>query len=460
MTPPPIPSSEYSELDHSKPLVLLLGNIDHEGITSWLKASGEQYKKKVLDSTPKNWQSILEYFDIFKIRAVMVKLNAQAYTLLAHPNYQEVGQKLLARIANARHMVSVFEDFLSGYPNSEETKVPNESHWQDNPPQQVLDRVNSALRSLDLNLVPYSRNADLTVVATRFLTDALEQLLFRVYVPRGRLWSNEVDRLLQLFRDYLLKTGRTGVRLDQKRTDLGVAYEFHGEERAGSPTLADDFQDFSRFLDLCVSNPQEAERLLENKNVDAKEIAEILTRYAKEAKRLQTDLKHDRERKLLSIRQLLESELVDVLPSDYDWKTIEGLASSAIPSADAIQSAYMLDYDSSGTRPASIRSPTVINLSPQIINTVNGVVAREIYGGVNLSAQDRELLKLIQKWGNEKAPELVSAVHELSDHGIPKSDRLSRAQKLKSFLYSVGSRAGSVATNVLQSYIEHKLSLK
>jgi hypothetical protein len=454
-----VPPSEYAELNTSKPLVLLLGNIDHEGIASWLKATGEQYKKKVLDSTPENWQLIIEYFDLFQIRAVLVKLNGPVYSLLVDPDYRKVGKQLLSRITKTRHMISVFEDLLSGFENSEDPEVSNDNDYHERPPQEDLNNANSILRRHDLNLVPYSRNADLTVVATRFLTDALEQLLFRVYVPRGRLWANEVDRLLQLFRDYLLKTGRTGIRLDQKRTDLGVAYEFHGEEAPNSPTLADDFQDFSRFLDLCVSNPREAERLLEHKNIDAKEIAEILTRYAKEAKRLQTDLKHDRERKLLSIRQSLESELADVLPPNCDWKTVDALVSSAIPFADTTLSACLFEYGT-GMPKASVQSHTVVNLSPQIINTVNGVVTREIYGGVQLSQQDQELLKLVQKYGGEKIPELLSAVHELSDAGIPKSDRLSRAEKLKGFLYSVSSRVGAVATNVLQSYIEKKLGLK
>lgn len=39
-------------------LVLLLGNVDHEGITSALKSGGGQYRKKLLDSRPANWASI------------------------------------------------------------------------------------------------------------------------------------------------------------------------------------------------------------------------------------------------------------------------------------------------------------------------------------------------------------------------------------------------------------------
>lgn len=108
--------------------------------------------------------------------------------------------------------------------------------------------------------------------------------MFRIYVPSNRLWANEVDKLLQLFRDYLLRTGRKGIRLEQIRTDHGISYEFHGDDVPSSSSLSEDFQDFSRFLDLCVSNPDEAEALLRQKRIDPKEIGDILTRYSKEAK--------------------------------------------------------------------------------------------------------------------------------------------------------------------------------
>ena len=86
-------------------------------------------------------------------------------------------------------------------------------------------------------------------MATKFLQDSLSNLIFRVYVPNGRLWANEVDRLLSLFRDYLLSTGRKGVRLDQSKTDYGVTYEFHAAEDGISVSLEGEFQEFTRVLD-------------------------------------------------------------------------------------------------------------------------------------------------------------------------------------------------------------------
>jgi hypothetical protein len=439
------------DLDRSKPLVLLLGNVDHEGITSQLKAGGEQYKKKILDSTVGNWQSILKYFDEFEIRAVVIKLNGRVYDLLDRPDYLHVGKLLFSRIAKVRHIAFVFQSLLSGEP------TPGyQVFWSVK--ADVGARVNHLLREYELNVVPYKRNAELTVLATEFLKDAIEQLLFRVYVPTGRLWANEVDRLLQLFRDYLLQTGRKGVRLEQTRTDRGIAYEFHGDYSPESPSLSQDFQDFSHFLDLCVSDPAQAEELLRQKSVSAREVFEILARYSKEAKRLQIDLKHDRERKLLSIRQRLESELADSLPGPQDWGLINRLVDSAVPSA-VIDNSYALGQGSNLNHRQS-GTPFTVNLNPQIIGTVNGLVAHEISGDVSLSENDQKLLALIKDHGGSRAVELTSAVHELSDPGLPKPTRLSGAQKLKAFIYAIGPKLGGVAANILQEYIEHKIGLK
>jgi len=325
------------------------------------------------------------------------------------------------------------------------------------PKTQVLIEVNNTLRHHNLNLIPYRTNAEVTVIATQFLRDAVEGLLLRIYVPATRLWANEVDRLLELFRDYLLRTGRKGIRLDQIKTDHGISYEFHGDDAPSASSLSEDFQDFSRFLDLCVSNPEEAEAILRQKSIDPKEIASILTRYSKEAKRLQVDLRHERERKLLNIRQRLESELADFLPNNVDWSVIEKLVASSIPEAFSIVA--VSSGSLRGLRSVESSSLT-INLMPQIVNTVKGIIAQEIRGDVNISEDDETLLQLIRQHGDNRSTELASAVQVLSDTDIPKSDRLTSAQKLKAFVFSIRDRLGPVATNLMTAYLERKLGLK
>jgi len=55
-------------------LVLLIGDIDHEGVRSLLSQSGRVYKKKMLHSKPENWQDMADFFESHSITGVLVKL--------------------------------------------------------------------------------------------------------------------------------------------------------------------------------------------------------------------------------------------------------------------------------------------------------------------------------------------------------------------------------------------------
>ncbi len=171
----------------------------------------------------------------------------------------------------------------------------------------------------------------------------------------------------QLFRDYLSKASRLNVRLDQYRTEQGIIFEFHRDENTRSPDISKEFDDFSTFMDLCISNPDSAEILLRDKSLNSKVIHEIIERYSKEAKRLVIDLKHERERKLLGIRHRLESELAEIVPPDFNWQSLNLIVDASIPRIDGISSALGI-YNSASQ--LSSASNLTVNINPQIINKV------------------------------------------------------------------------------------------
>ncbi len=447
------PDTDTFELEPDKPMVLLLGNIAHEGVLSMLKASERQYKQKLLKSKPENWQSIVEYFDTYEIASVLIKLDPHAISLMASKDYQEVSNRLFQQIAKKPNMVFVYEDLLTGEIGSDEWV---QLHWR--PSKEDLDKVLKAIEILELEIMPYKRNAQVTVLAESFLRDTEANLLFRIYVPSGRMWSNETDRLLQLFREYLSNVGHVSVRLDQQRTDKGIIYEFHGDEPKGEHGLSEEFAEFTQFLDLCVRDQSAAEAILANKSVDAKKVSEILVRYSKEAKRLQVDLKHERERKILGIQQRLESELIDEMPGDIDWSAVSQLIESTVPSVSGSGASLMI-ANPSRAYDAHTRANVTINVNPQIIGTVNGVIAQEINGNQNLGVQGQELLELVKKYGEARTNELATAVYEVEDKSVPKPDRLKAGQKLKKFLIEIARKGGDVAAGVLQKYIENQLGL-
>ncbi len=381
----------YDELNTSEPLVILLGNIGHEGILSSLSAAGRQYKRKLLESTPLNWAIIARYFDDFSVKAVVAKLSPSVYEHLVDEGYDGVAGTLLTRISSVPHIVFVFESLFD--PNFDPS-VDSNTDFSDGfhvPTVQVRETVNRLLRKFNINVMPYRRNAEVTVMAGAFVSETEEGLLFRVYVPVGRMWADETSRLLQLFRDYLGKVAQTSVRLDSIRTDRGTIYEFRGDRPSGEPSLANQFREFSHFLDISVSNPKEAEALLQGKNISPAEIVEALTRYGKEARRLQIDLKQEWERKLLGIRHRLESELAEMLPTDIDWGAIETFIIGTVPALANIGSSLLVAQVPLASNTALVSNSTsvTINLKPQIIQAVSGIVAQEIRGDVKLSEQGR-----------------------------------------------------------------------
>lgn len=445
-------------LEANKSLILLLGNVDNDGIISKLKTSERQYKKKILDSSIENWQTILEYFDDFLIDEVLVKLSARTYELIASEQYAEIAEELFLKISKTSNIVFVYESFLSGKDKKKETQKEYDYDYFfefQTPNNDTRILVNSLLERTGLNVIPYTKNAELTIVALTFLDQTEQNLFFRMYVPSGKIWALEADKLLQLFRDYLSKVSKVNIRLDQYRTDKGTIFEFHGDDKSNHTLgISEKFDEFSNFLDLCISNPSAAEDLLkQNKDFDNKIIYETVERYSKEAKRLVIDLKHERERKMLGIRHRLEAELAEIVPFDFNWQIIDHLVDEAIPKINGVGSAFGVPLQLNSA------SSMTVNIQPQIIHSVNGVVAQEIIGDQYLGEDAKKLIDLIQKYGGEKTAELISEVHELADKSAPQSGRLTARQKLKKFVLGLGSHIGEIAVGVLQAYIESQLGL-
>lgn len=439
-------------LDSDKPLVLLLGDVDSEGITSKIKSTKGQYKKKLLHSGVENWKTILDYFDNFSIEKVLVKLTPHTYRLIASDGLKDLAEDLFRRISMLPSIVFIYETLFSGIePPISENKMAQ--YW--NPLEEGIRLfVNELLERNNLNIIPYKKNVELIILALNFLEQTEQNLLFRFYVPSNRMWSLETDKLLQLFRDYLSKVSCLNIRLDQYRTDQGTIFEFHGDEGTHNADMSKEFDGFFKFLDLCISNPSSAETLLQDKNLSSKAIHEILERYSKEAKRLAVDLKHERENKLLGIRHRLESELADIVTSDFDWQTINALVDSAIPRLDGIGSA-LGTYQSS----PQLNSALTVNISPQIFNRVEGVVAQEVFGSQSCDENIKEFLKCIKEYGGDRVTELASSVYELADKDAPYSGRITSRQKLKKFLLSFGDSIGDSRTSNLQAYVESQLDL-
>ncbi|EJL6560574.1 hypothetical protein NMS15_003527 [Vibrio cholerae] len=450
-------------------IVLFLGNADREGVTAKLKAVGVEYKRKMLESSLKNWDTILDLFNEYEVTSVIVKMTNSTFSVLGNASYSSKLEMLLENLSSKPCLILAHDSLITGkvvdkhQAYSKRVSGFEEDYDQDYdyyyemftpPPKELVRTVIDKLANYGLSIIPYEKNVELSVLASNFVDQNESNLIFRIYVPSDRMWAHEAEKLLQLFRDYLHKVSGLSVRHEQYKTNQGVVYEFHGEDSIDNLELASKFDEFSSFMDSCISNPEGATALLEAKNINKIEVMGLIERYRKEARRLHVDIKQERERKLLTIRHSLESELADLVQTNHDWAVIDRLVDSCIPRSTGVSSA--LSFDRSAIPPLN---NLTLNINPQIIETVNGVVAQKINGNQHLGTEARELLELIELYGESNKSILASSVHELVDDSARSEDRISAKHRLKGFLMSIGAKAGDVATGVLQSFIESQIGL-
>lgn len=176
-------------------------------------------------------------------------------------------------------------------------------------------------------------------------------------------------------------------------------------------------------MDLCASNVEAAAVVLSSKSLNARDITKIIERYAKEARRLQLDIKHEAESKTVSIRHRLEAELIDLAPTDEDWRAITAIIEVAIPSFSSHLPALSQSLSGvTGLRPVPPSSITY-NIRPQFIQTVNGVVADEVHGNQHFAPEHQQLLELVRAYTPANARELETAVYEIADNSGKQADR-------------------------------------
>lgn len=284
-----------------------------------------------------------------------------------------------------------------------------------------------------------------------------QDLLFRIYIPAERLYADEADRILALFRDWLNVISRHGVRQSGYRTTAGSVYEFYADSRAARWDRDDNFAEFTRFLQLCSANPSSAVDALASTKLGPVRSADFVARFAREVRRLQVDLTHERERRILAIRHDLEEQLV-----------ADGIDLGQLPTA---QIGALIDHMVPGPSPADplaliaaphspyATAPITLNISQQFVSATESTVIQNLHGTSHFGSSARVLLDLIHRLGGEDAPFLEAAVHELEDTSGRPADRSAARQRLKKFLNKIAETVHEVSIDVLERYLETKLRL-
>ena len=444
---------------------LFLSDSDSDAARSRLAVAGIPYIKKRLESGSANWEKIVQIIDHEELIGALVKLSNTTMERMLHPEYSEVHHALLTRLAQIPHIVFVHSSFFGlSLDHSSGSEEDEDSWFGSNGYFYPLDDETrkSVMELFDLyslNIVPYRRNVELSVLAGEFVESHQSNLIFRFYVPSGKIYADQTTDVLNLFRDYLTRSLNIQVRQSTHATASGTVYEFFGDGSMSQEDVTGRVSSFKSVMDLCIADPTAAEQLLIRQGADAQLVGRLVTDYSKKLRRITSDVRQERERKVLDIRHRMETELIEIA-TDADLTSIRMLVEQVIPSRDDISDVMGL-----GTTQLGYSGPQnlIVNMNPQFIKQVTGVVAQEVYGDQNIGPEPMQLLELIRESHAPNALELQSAVYELEDSSISPEKRLGAARRLQAFLGKVSKKAGEKALDagigILQAYVQTKLGI-
>ena len=310
----------------------------------------------------------------------------------------------------------------------------------------ALHGMTTAVRRIATNLtvLPYRTLADISLGASSYIESCIRGLLLRIYVPKEKIWSSEVARLVQLFQEYASSVRGQDVQLVEEHTEIGNIYSFFSKNNEIISTdIASLFDEFNAFLDICVRDPKKAHSLLRDTTISPERAAQIISKYSKEARRLALDIRQEAELKLLTIRHQLEAELSDITIAEDITKQ---LASAINP--ESLTSNLL----SAALKPDNMQ----LTINQNYIGTVNGIVSSQILGRIAYNEYDDHLLSLINQYSKSETEKKVlqSALSELKDEGVKKPDRTGAWQKLRGFLAVVADKVGDVGVVLLAKYLE------
>lgn len=204
-----------------------------------------------------------------------------------------------------------------------------------------------------------------------------------------------------------------------------------------------------------MEDPAKAEQIVRQANLPAGKADELVTRYNREAKRIASDARQDLERKIMSLRHRLESEIIEL-----DTAAPAGQIGSAEQTLAEPSAATIICGPESAKPVQMLREiPQIIMNNPQIVNSYKGIVAQEFFGQVEYSEEGQAIRDLIDRFESGYANlELKSCVDVLDDGDLPQNKREGAVQRLKAFLRRHATTIEDKVLNILFKYVDYKMT--
>lgn len=459
---------------------LLLDSVDRGTIQTVLQTNGYYRHTKLPNSSPANWKKICDFIeDDGKNELITIgKLTEHTLFRMALPEYEDVVERLIQILKNKKHLLFIYKDNLFGnfthfvnineefenknFPEitielMRQNKAPNSvkiwlyRHSVESTEEEFLEKVKNLITRLnnDLKVLPYEKLIDIEIAGQNFIENIAEGLIFRIYIPNERIWSNEFTKFINLFRDYSSTFANEELKILQNKTDLGVVCSIYSNSNIPSDKISELYKDFTTFMELCAKNPDEAENLIKNfSSIEEVKKRGILTKYIKESQRLLLDIKQDKEVKLLNIQHRIQNEINEIEIDDNIKNYIENSISDNVSLENL-------------TNPSNVIQTQNIYINSQIIEKIDGIVVNELNGNINFSNEDIHLQKLIEKYVSEitEKTELKNSLFELKDSNSTKEAKRASWQKLYGFIGKVADKVGDVGVSLLTKYLEQQIGI-
>jgi antitoxin component of RelBE/YafQ-DinJ toxin-antitoxin module len=488
-------SEDLAMVTGSSKFFLIIGSRVAESIASKLSTRGTKYVQKSLSSGPDNWNKIADLMKSPDLVGVVVTIQGSAYKVIAAAADPAV-EALLAQLGKVPHLALVYESVFSGITEDDDSSITSEElsaeqrvtkpfaemtekeldaqeaeyfrlqstafadedevdmrdYYPVFSPVSEGERVaaNARLEAHNIGVTVYKRNVEASALAVAFIDDTQNNLIFRVYVPSGQLFEDESSQLATMFSEWLRTVKGKSVRQGGYQTAKGRVIEFFSDGVMAPEEWKADVTEFQSFLSI-VDNPDEAEGVLVGLGVDVTKAAELVSRYATRTRRLQLDIKQERERKTLAIHQELESEVSDHALA-VSPETISAVINRLVPAMASITGGLQFSRE-------AIPAGASVQINQQFINQAEGVIAQHISGNIVHGAEPEQILALIREFAGAQAADLSTALHEVTDATAPDAVRLSARQRLKTFLFQVGGHAEIAGLALLQKWVEHRIGL-
>jgi hypothetical protein len=203
-----------------------------------------------------------------------------------------------------------------------------------------------------------------------------------------------------------------------------------------------------------LSDPDSATDELIGVGIDRTASSKMVIRYGREVRRIQMDLRHTREERMLNLAHRVEAELVD--GESVEPASLRQLVDALVAAADTSSGFRALTWPAA---PPAHGLPLSVTINQQIVHQVQGTVAQSVAGTMHLAAEPKALLELIGLHAGAERSLLESSVHELEDDSARPADRIQARQRLEAFVARVGGHLETATVPLLQKYLESKMGL-